>query len=83
LFLIKKEFVLWVVDDKKLIVNIINIFDTFPLLTKRLCAQLLFMKDCLLNNDIDMYLKDRNNKYLVNNMLSFIKDDNYFFYKKK
>lgn len=70
----KEESVLWVVDDKKLIVNIIKIFDTFPPLTKRLRAQLVFMKDCLLHKDVDMYLIKRNNKYLVNNTLSFIKD---------
>lgn len=75
---IKEESVLWVVDDKKLIVNIIKIFDTFPPLTKRLRAQLLFLKDCLLHNNVDIYLRERNNKYSVNNTLSFIKDDNYF-----
>ena len=74
----KEDSVLWVVDDKKLIVNIIKIFDTFPPLTKRLRAQLVFMKDCLLHKDVDMYLRKRNNKYLVNNALSFIKDDSYF-----
>jgi hypothetical protein len=74
----KETSVLWVVDDKKLIVNTIKIFDTFPPITKRLRAQLLFMKDCLLHKDVDIYLRKRNNKYLVNNTLSLIKDDSYF-----
>jgi autonomous glycyl radical cofactor GrcA len=41
-------------------------------------AQLLFMKDCLWHNNVDIYLKERNNKYLVNDTLLFIKDDSYF-----
>ena len=74
----KEEFILWVVDDKKLIINIIKIFDTFPPRTKRLRAQLLFMKDCLSHNNVDMYLRERSNKYLINNTFSFIKDNSYF-----
>jgi hypothetical protein len=36
------------------------------------------MKNCLLHNDVDKYLRERNNKYLINNTFSFMKDDNYF-----
>ena len=75
---VKEEFVLWVVNDKKLIINIMKIFDIYPPLTKKLRAQLLFMKSCLLHNDVDKYLRERNNKYIVNNTFLFIKDDNYF-----
>jgi hypothetical protein len=55
-----------------------KIFDIYPPLTKKLRAQLLFMKSCLLHNDVDKYLRERNNKYIVNNTFLFIKDDNYF-----
>lgn len=74
----KEEFIFWVMDDKKLIINIIKIFDTFLPLTKRLRAQLLFMKNCLLHNSVDIYLRERNNKYLRYNTFSVFKDDNYF-----
>jgi hypothetical protein len=36
------------------------------------------MKDCLWHNNVDIYLRERNNKYLVNDTLLFIKDDSYF-----
>nr|YP_007890108.1 putative LAGLIDADG endonuclease [Pleodorina starrii]AFY64378.1 putative LAGLIDADG endonuclease [Pleodorina starrii] len=41
------EFVLWVVNDKRVIFNIVKIFDTYPPLTTRLKCQLYFLKSCL------------------------------------
>lgn len=41
------ELVLWVVDDKRVIFNIVKIFDTYPPLTTRLKCQLYFLKSCL------------------------------------
>ena len=60
----KKEDIIWVVDDKKLIINIIDIFRIYPPLTSRLICQLIFLKTCLADNSVDTYLKNRNNKYL-------------------
>jgi hypothetical protein len=60
----KKEDVIWVVDDKKLIINIIDIFRIYPPLTSRLICQLSFLKICLADNSVDTYLKNRNNKYV-------------------
>jgi hypothetical protein len=40
-------FVLWVVNDKRIILNIIKIFETYPPLTARLQCQLHFLKTCL------------------------------------
>lgn len=63
------KFVIWVVDDKKEIINIIKIFDKYPLLTTNKRGQLLFMKENLIKNDIKWYLNNRNNKYNNNNII--------------
>ena len=59
----KKE-VIWVVDTKETIINIINIFVEYPPLTSRLICQLEFLKVCLNNHSISLYLKNRNLKYI-------------------
>lgn len=59
----KNEKVLWVVDNKKDIINIVKIFDIYPPLTFRLISQLKFMRVCLLDKNVDTYLKARNMKY--------------------
>lgn len=41
------EFVLWVVNDKRRIFNIVKILDSYPPLTTRLKCQLFFLKSCL------------------------------------
>lgn len=58
-----KSFVIWVVNNKKDIINIINIFNEYPLLTSNKQAQLNFLKINLEKNDINWYLNNRNNKY--------------------
>ena len=65
--------VIWVVNDRKQIINIIKIFDNYPPITSRLKAQLAFMKECLTKNNIDWYLNERSNKY---NKFSSIFPDN-------
>ena len=60
--------VIWVVDSKEKIKEIIKIFDQYPPLTSRLQAQIAFMKECLNKNNIEWYLLERNNKY--NNFIS-------------
>ena len=57
-------FVIWVVDDKKSIQTIIEIFKVYPPLTYRLKAQLKFMLACLDTQDFDWYFRSRKNKYL-------------------
>lgn len=64
--------VIWVVDKKETIFNLIYIFDKYPPLTSRLKCQLVFLKACLKDNSIDLYLKKRSLKYsdqlnIVNN----------------
>ena len=58
----KKE-VIWVVNKKQTILEIINIFIIYPPLTSRLTCQLEFLKSCLLNNSVKIYLDKRNLKY--------------------
>ena len=61
----KIGFVLWVVDSKTTIQNILQIFIKFPPLTSRLRAQLIFINECLIKKDVDWYLLNRKNKYLI------------------
>lgn len=74
----KDVFVLWIVNDKLEIKKIIKIFDLYPLLTKRKQAQLIFLKQNLEKNDINWYLQERNNKYLIVDSL-FISYDIFYF----
>ena len=59
------KFVIWVVNDTKKIKHIINIFALYPPLTSRLKAQLAFMLKCLKQKDVDWYLNNRANKYII------------------
>lgn len=59
----KNKFVIWVVNSKKNILKIITIFNTYPPLTSRLRAQLIFMLECVKRNDVKWYLNSRDNKY--------------------
>lgn len=61
---ISNEFVIWVVDNRKSINKIIQIFNSYPPLTSRLRAQVKFMQECFLHNDVELYLNSRDNKYL-------------------
>ena len=60
---IVKQDVIWVVNKKEDIEEIIKIFETYPLLTSKKICQLKFLKTCLTKNSVDYYLKNRNNKY--------------------
>ena len=61
----KNKFVIWVVNDTKQIQKIIKIFETYPPLTSRLKAQLIFMLKCLKYKDVNWYLNNRVNKYNI------------------
>lgn len=58
-----KGFVIWVENDKNKIIEIIKIFNKYPLLTARKRCQLEFLHHCLKNNDVDNYLLNRDYKY--------------------
>lgn len=55
--------VLWVVNNKKDIIEITKIFNLYPPLTTRMALQLKFLNLCLLNPDVDLYLENRNKKF--------------------
>lgn len=60
----KDKYVIWVVNKKETIQEIMKIFDTYPPLTSRKICQLEFLKKCLLINSVDWYLSNRNYKYI-------------------
>jgi|SRR5947209_8911435 len=74
-FIIKnnKE-VIWLMDNKKEIENLINIFIKYPPLTSRLNCQLEFLKFCLTTKCAFNFLKKRNKKY--NKQSNIIKNFN-------
>ena len=74
----KEEFVIWVVDNKNLIKEIIKIFDNYPPVTRRLYAQLKFMRNCLINNDITTFFLDRKNKYILDYSFDKNRHSGYF-----
>jgi len=55
--------VIWVVNSKKEIENIIKIFDFYPPLTSKKICQLAYLKTCLTNGSVEIYLSTRNLKY--------------------
>jgi hypothetical protein len=69
----KNKDVIWVVNEKYIIQEIIKIFDVYPLLTSKKLCQLKFLKECMIINSVDWYLLNRNNKY--NDQLSIINSD--------
>lgn len=69
----KGKDVIWVVNKKEIIQEIIKIFDTYPLLTSKKICQLEFLKKCLLENSVDFYLLNRNFRY--RNQLAIINSD--------
>ena len=60
----KGQDVIWVVNKKQTIQEIIKIFETYPLLTSKKICQLEFLKICLLKNSVKWYLANRNCKYI-------------------
>lgn len=69
----KGKDVIWVVNKKETIEEIIKIFDLYPPLTSKKICQLQFLKECMLRNSVDWYLLNRNNKY--NDQQSIINSD--------
>jgi hypothetical protein len=61
--------VIWVVDKKDTILELLKIFSMYPPLTSRLLCQLKFLIYCLKQNNINSYLSKRNDKYLEQNQV--------------
>ena len=72
------KFIIWVVNHRKDIKNLINIFFSYPPLTSRLRAQLAFMLECFQQNNVEWYLNARDKKYLNSNTDIVNIDYNYF-----
>jgi uncharacterized protein (DUF433 family) len=55
--------VIWVVNKKQEVEEIIKIYDTYPPLTSKKICQLAFLKTCLTETSVETYLLNRNLKY--------------------
>lgn len=55
--------VIWVVNKKQDVEEIIKIYDTYPPLTSRKICQLAFLKTCLTETSVETYLLNRKLKY--------------------
>jgi hypothetical protein len=71
----KGKDVIWVVNKKETVQEIIKIFESYPLLTSRKICQLEFLKKSLHNNSVDFvhFINARNSKYT--NQLTIIKSN--------
>jgi len=83
----KTKFIIWVVNDKEKIINIIKIFDVYPLLTSNKICQLDFLRLCLLKNSnsrsVEWYLTNREFKYkqkpdVINSLIKEFNEPPYF-----
>ena len=54
---------IWVVDKKQEVEKIIEIYDTYPPLTSKKICQLAYLKTCLSQTSVKVYLLNRNSKY--------------------
>ncbi len=68
----KNSYATWIASNKKDLAKIFVILAKYPLLTARKQCQLDFVKDCLLEIDIENFLVNRNNKY--NNKKIFLQN---------
>ena len=59
----KGKYVIWVVDEKKKIKEIIKIYETYPPLTSKKICRLPFLKTCLSGNSVKTYFFNKNLKY--------------------
>ncbi len=65
--------VIWVVNKKQEVEEIIKIYETYPPLTSKKICQLAFLKTCLTQTSVNTYLLNRNLKY--DKQLMIIKDN--------
>ena len=66
--------VIWVVNRKQEVEEIIKIYIAYPPLTSRKISQLAFLRTCLTENSVESYLLNRNTKY--SKILDIIKSKN-------
>ena len=59
----KQGDVIWVVNKKEEIMEVIQIFDTYPPLTSKKICQLAFLKTCLTETSVEKYLYTRDTKF--------------------
>lgn len=59
----QNKYVTWSVQSIGKVLQLIKILDKYPLLTTRKICQLIFFKNCLTKNDVNYFLKNKNNKY--------------------
>lgn len=59
----KEADVIWVVNKKEEIIEIIKIFETYPPLTSKKICQLAFLKTCLTEISVKKYLSTRDTKF--------------------
>lgn len=59
----KGKDVIWVVNKKEIVEEIIKIYEIYPPLTSKKICQLAFLKRCLTETSIENYLLNRNIKY--------------------
>lgn len=56
--------VLWTANDRKVVEEIIKIYDEYPPLTTRVELQLKFMKRCLEGMTMEEYFRERDSKFI-------------------
>jgi Cytochrome C and Quinol oxidase polypeptide I/LAGLIDADG endonuclease len=59
----KGEDVIWVVNKKQEVEEIIKIYESYPPLTSKKLCQLEFLQTCLTQTSVETYLSNRNLKY--------------------
>ena len=59
----KEQYVTWIASNKNDLAKVFVILAKYPLLTARKQCQLEFVKDCLLEKDMENFLVNRNRKY--------------------
>jgi uncharacterized protein (DUF433 family) len=59
----KQADVIWVVNKKEEIIEVIKILDTYPPLTSKKICQLAFLKTCLTETSVEKYLCTRDTKF--------------------
>jgi hypothetical protein len=72
----KNKDVIWLDNGKENIKKIIKVYDAYPPLTSKMICQLAFLKTCLTETSIDIYMSNRNLKY--SEQLSIIKSNTNF-----
>jgi hypothetical protein len=78
----KNTEVIWIVNNKQEIEELIKIYEIYPPLTSKKICQLKFLKTCITQTSVENYLLNRNLKYeeqlkIINSNINF-KIPNYF-----